>query len=196
MLDFHGRLNSDSTHLSQSRVKFDSRLMSRAQPWWGVKLQRTYLTPNIVILHTYMLYVYVCRFVYIPPSEDQILHELPSLYLCICVNSIYISPWLTRVFMLILFRGLSILGQPAAPAARSAPSRGRVRCGSLSCRTDRHRSHSAVINDYRSSRVRFSAPIPSHPVKLDPNPFHPKKSKPNGTVAPIHIKVTTCLLHC
>ena len=34
ILDFHGRLNSDSTHLSQSRVKFDSRLMSRAQPWW------------------------------------------------------------------------------------------------------------------------------------------------------------------
>ena len=25
-LDFHGRLNSDTTHLSQSRVKFDSRL--------------------------------------------------------------------------------------------------------------------------------------------------------------------------
>ena len=40
--DFHGRLNSDSTHLSQSRVKFDSRLMSRAQPWswptnWGLE---------------------------------------------------------------------------------------------------------------------------------------------------------------
>ena len=34
ILDFHGRLNSDSTHLSQSRVKFDSRLMSRAQPWF------------------------------------------------------------------------------------------------------------------------------------------------------------------
>ena len=32
ILDFHGRLDSDSTHLSQSRVKFDSRLMSRAQP--------------------------------------------------------------------------------------------------------------------------------------------------------------------
>ena len=31
IFDFHGRLNSDSTHLSQSRVKFDSRLMSRAQ---------------------------------------------------------------------------------------------------------------------------------------------------------------------
>ena len=31
-MDFHGRLDSDSTHLSQSRVKFDSRLMSRAQP--------------------------------------------------------------------------------------------------------------------------------------------------------------------
>ena len=30
-IDFHGRLNSDSTYLS--RVKFDSRLMSRAQPW-------------------------------------------------------------------------------------------------------------------------------------------------------------------
>ena len=30
--DFHGRLNSDSTHLSHSRVKFDSRLMRRAQP--------------------------------------------------------------------------------------------------------------------------------------------------------------------
>ena len=29
--DFHGQLNSDSTHLNQSRVKFDSRLMSRAQ---------------------------------------------------------------------------------------------------------------------------------------------------------------------
>ena len=33
ILDFHGRLNSDSTHLSQSRVKFDSPLMSRAQPY-------------------------------------------------------------------------------------------------------------------------------------------------------------------
>ena len=32
ILDFHGRLDSDSTHLSQSWVKFDSRHMSRAQP--------------------------------------------------------------------------------------------------------------------------------------------------------------------
>ena len=30
---FHGRLDYDSTHFSQSRVKFDSWLMSRAQPW-------------------------------------------------------------------------------------------------------------------------------------------------------------------
>ena len=30
--DFHGRLNSDSTHLSQSQVEFDSRLMNPAQP--------------------------------------------------------------------------------------------------------------------------------------------------------------------
>ena len=38
ILDFHGRLNSDSTHWSQSRVKFDSRLMSRAQPCpWDLK---------------------------------------------------------------------------------------------------------------------------------------------------------------
>ena len=33
ILDFHGRLISNSTHLSQSRVKFNSRFMSRAQPW-------------------------------------------------------------------------------------------------------------------------------------------------------------------
>ena len=30
---FHGRLDYDSTNLGQSRVKFDSWLMSRAQPW-------------------------------------------------------------------------------------------------------------------------------------------------------------------
>ena len=39
-LDFHGRLNSDSTHLSQSRIKFDSRLMSRAQPCSAVSVTR------------------------------------------------------------------------------------------------------------------------------------------------------------
>ena len=39
-LDFHCRLDSDSTHLSQSRVKFDSRLMSRAQPWLMVCAHR------------------------------------------------------------------------------------------------------------------------------------------------------------
>ena len=33
IIGFHGRLNSDSTHLGQSPVKFDSRLTSRAQPW-------------------------------------------------------------------------------------------------------------------------------------------------------------------
>ena len=36
-LNFHGRLDSDSTHLSQSGVKFDSRLMSRAQPCLRLK---------------------------------------------------------------------------------------------------------------------------------------------------------------
>ena len=41
ILDFHDRLNSDSTHYSQSRVKFDSRLMSRAQPWsWPWRAKR------------------------------------------------------------------------------------------------------------------------------------------------------------
>ena len=32
IFDFHGQLNNDLTHLSQSRVKCDQRLMSRVQP--------------------------------------------------------------------------------------------------------------------------------------------------------------------
>ena len=35
--------HSDSIHLSQSRVKFDSRLMSRAQPWVGVSVGLGYM---------------------------------------------------------------------------------------------------------------------------------------------------------
>ena len=34
------------------------------------------------------------------------------------------------------------------------------------------------------------SPIPTHPVKFDPNPFHPKL-KNNGTFNPIHIKTRT-----
>ena len=37
-LFFPSRLNYDSTHLNQIRVRFDSRLMSRAQPWSTVTI--------------------------------------------------------------------------------------------------------------------------------------------------------------
>ena len=57
ILDFQGRLNSDLTHLSQNRVKFDSGLMSRAQPWSVVsqlKLNRVRVFFQIsVYLHTH-----------------------------------------------------------------------------------------------------------------------------------------------
>ena len=57
-----GRLDSDSTHLSQSRVKFDSRLMSRAQSWFRQLQSHT-------IIHECLLL----------PFEKNMKHVLPGL---------------------------------------------------------------------------------------------------------------------